>query len=151
MKTSGKTLYIALAAALALSLAFTACSDGGGGGSGKKTVVNVSITPPDKTEYVLGEDSQLDLAGLTVTVTFSDGSSLTLHGEDLAVTGFDPGAEGEQTVTVSYDKNGIAFERTFTVRVTSGESAPTYSVSASPLASFGALQTPYEPPAAQTV
>ncbi len=64
------------------------------------TLEGVSIvTLPGKTEYWLGES--LDTTGLTLLVTYSDGSTEEITG-GFAVTGFDSSVLGEQTLTVSY-------------------------------------------------
>ncbi|MCL2127303.1 MAG: bacterial Ig-like domain-containing protein, partial [Treponema sp.] len=117
-----KKLFYLGAAILAFAVVFTACSGGDDSGPGKKTIVNVAITPPVKTQYT-DEDTALDLTGLEVTVTFSDGSGITFSGSDVTVTGFTPGTEGEQTITVTYNKNGITFEKSFTVNVSAAGAA----------------------------
>jgi hypothetical protein len=65
-----------------------------------KPVQSIAITrPPDKTEYLLGED--LDLTGLVVTVTFDDNTTEPAAIADLTVSGYDKTTPGNYTVTVS--------------------------------------------------
>ena len=82
---------------------------------------SIAVTSnPTKTAYVEGD--ALDLAGLIIMATYSDGSSKAVteyttspaNGEVL-----DTG--GDQTITVSYTDNGVTENATFTVNV---ESAP---------------------------
>ena len=88
------------------------------GDTEKPVLEGISIVSgPDKTDYVQGEE--LDLKGLAVEAQYSDGSSVALEeGEDgYTVTGYDPQAAGEQTITVSYQE----YTATFTVTVTEKE------------------------------
>jgi len=81
------------------------------------TLESIAVTtPPIKTTYKVGE--ALDLTGLVVTATYSDGSTSV-------VTGFttDPdngsalNTEGSVTVTISYAKDDITKSTTFDVQV----------------------------------
>ena len=88
------------------------------GDTAKPVLEGISIVSgPDKTDYVQGEE--LDLKGLAVEAQYSDGSSVALEeGEDgYTVTGYDPQATGEQTITVSYQE----YTATFTVNVAEKE------------------------------
>jgi len=68
------------------------------------------LNQPSKTEYWVGES--LDTTGLTLTVTYSDGSTETLT-EGFNVSGFNSTTAGTKTVSVTF-KGKIA---TFTVTV----------------------------------
>lgn len=68
------------------------------------------VTPPDKTEYQIGEE--LNLTGLKVEAVYSDESTIDVTTR-AAVTGFESETAGEKTITVSY--RGL--EKTFTVTV----------------------------------
>ncbi len=88
------------------------------------TLDKIEITSPEKTEYTQGE--KLDLSGLVVTAIYSDGSEVQLQDNDYTVSGYDPNAIGEQTVTVTYGGKTA----TFTIIVTENKqptdpSAPT--------------------------
>ena len=63
---------------------------------------------PTKIEYWVGES--LDTTGLTLTATYSDGSTQEIT-EGFSVTGYDSELVGEQQVTVTYE----GFTATFTV------------------------------------
>lgn len=69
-------------------------------------------TPPTKTEYYKG-DAALDTTGLTITVTYSDGSTKDLT-EGFITSGFDTGEAVEaQTITVTY----LGKSAEFTVKI----------------------------------
>ncbi|WP_159618472.1 Ig-like domain-containing protein [Ruania rhizosphaerae] len=55
---------------------------------------------PDRVEYTQGEE--LDLTGLEVTATYSDGVESVLDNDALAVTGYNPDTLGVQTLGVLY-------------------------------------------------
>lgn len=65
---------------------------------------NISIASlPTKTSYTYKMDS-LDLSGLALTVTYSDGTTENVTDTSkMKVTGFDNSKTGEQTVTVEYE------------------------------------------------
>ncbi|PWD51483.1 hypothetical protein C8046_13285 [Serinibacter arcticus] len=73
------------------------------------------VTPPSKTDYVLGES--LDLAGLAVTATFSDETVADVPLTALTVTGFDGTTVGTQTITLTYEVEGRQQTATFDVTV----------------------------------
>ena len=79
----------------------------------KVTVSSVSIaTLPEKTAYNYKFGS-LDLTGLSLTVTYSDGSTETVTDTSkMNVTGFDSSKTGEQTVTVEYEDATASFNVT---------------------------------------
>lgn len=70
----------------------------------EKTISSVSIaTLPTKTSYTYKTDN-LDLSGLALTVTYSDGTTETVTDTSkMKVTGFDNKTVGTQTVTVEYE------------------------------------------------
>ncbi|MBQ7838277.1 MAG: leucine-rich repeat protein [Clostridia bacterium] len=69
-----------------------------------KTVSSIAIAKlPSKTAYTYRNDS-LDLSGLALTVTYSDGTTETVTDTSkMKVTGFDNSKTGKQTVTVEYE------------------------------------------------
>ncbi len=75
------------------------------------TATEIVVTPPKKTEYVMGDE--LDRTGMTVTAVLKDGGNMPIHA--YTVSGYDPYTTGEQTVTVTL--NGISLSDTFTVNV----------------------------------
>lgn len=73
------------------------------------TVVGLAVTtPPDVTRYVVGD--ALDLTGLVVTATLSDGTTRVVPVGDLAVAGYDAAVAGTQVVTVSWGEVHASFE-----------------------------------------
>ena len=75
------------------------------------TATKIVVTPPKKTEYVLGDE--LDYTGMTVTAVLEDGGNMPIHA--YTVSGYDPYATGKQTLTVTL--NGLSLSDTFTVNV----------------------------------
>ena len=65
-----------------------------------------------KNEYIEGEE--LDLTGIVLTVTWTDGTTTNLALADVTVTGFDAAKLGEQTLTDSNDT--VSCEITVTVK-----------------------------------
>jgi Bacterial Ig-like domain (group 3)./The GLUG motif. len=80
-------------------------------------LVSIAVTtPPSKTAYFTGES--LDLGGLVVTGTWSDGSEETLEVAEEHISGFDSSAPATgQVVTITYE----GLTATFTVTI---EEAP---------------------------
>jgi|GEM_PF-2274574 len=78
---------------------------------------SIAVTaPPTKTVYTVGEP--LDLAGMAVTATYSDGSSKLVTGyTTIPINNTVLGTAGSQTVTVSYTEDGVISTATFTVLV----------------------------------
>ncbi len=68
---------------------------------------SISVTTqPSKTKYNYGEE--LDLAGLVVTATFSDGLTETV--DNYTVSGYDPETYGSQTVRIAYNGRSTTFK-----------------------------------------
>lgn len=78
-------------------------------------LASLTVTPPSRTEYKLGED--LDLHGLAVVANYVNGTSAEVDPGDCEITGFDSLTPGEQTVAVAYTENGITKTGEFTVTV----------------------------------
>ena len=80
-------------------------------------VANVSLTgieivsEPDKASYIVGED--LDLSGLEIEATYSDGSTSYVDVSLDMVSGFNSSKVGTQTLTITYR----GYTATFTVDV----------------------------------
>lgn len=79
----------------------------------KLTLVN----PPAKTKYALGEE--LDLSGIKIVLTESNGSQREVDPEDenVEISEFDPKKEGEQEIIISYTIDGKKLSIRFTVEV----------------------------------
>ena len=84
-------------------------------------VTGIEVTSlPNKTVYKQGEN--LNVAGMVVTVTYSDGTT-SLIDDAFTLTGYDANTLGEQTVTVHHE----GFTATFTVTVMQGIDIPIYN------------------------
>ncbi len=83
-----------------------------------RVVQSIAVTPPAKTEYEIGE--RLNVAGASVTVTYSDATQETVSIADCEITGFDSSTAGEKTITVSYGGHSASF----TVTVVAEEEDP---------------------------
>ena len=80
----------------------------------KPAVTGVAIAQmPDKTAYLVGRE--LDLSGMIVTVSYSDGTSVET--KDYTVSGYDANTVGQQTITVTCEGQEVSF----TVRVVGTE------------------------------
>ena len=64
-------------------------------------------TPPTKTEYLVGEE--LDLTGMVVTATYTDGTTKIVEHSKLTVSGFDNTTAGEKQITVTYEGKTATF------------------------------------------
>ncbi|MFW2512645.1 bacterial Ig-like domain-containing protein [Demequina sp. SO4-13] len=68
------------------------------------TVESIEVTQlPTKTDYMVGDD--LDLDGLEATATWTDSATSVLAADEFTVTGFDSSAAGGVTRTVTYDED----------------------------------------------
>ncbi|MDR2446330.1 MAG: leucine-rich repeat protein [Treponema sp.] len=74
--------------------------------SSSLTSITVS-SPPTKTVYAVGE--ALDLTGLVVTGTYSDGSTKTEAVAPANISGYDSSAEGSKTLTVTINGKTASF------------------------------------------
>ena len=70
-------------------------------------VTGITVTAPEKLEYEIGEE--LDLTGMIVTATYSNGTTVELT-EGFTVTGFDSATAGTKTVTVTYGEFTATFD-----------------------------------------
>jgi len=94
--------------AVVIGFSMVSCSDG----SGSKDLVRITVTPPTKIEYNIG-DKTLDTSGMKITATYSDGSTETVSISEVNISGFDSSTAGIKTITVKYDDKSV----TFTVNV----------------------------------
>jgi hypothetical protein len=84
-----------------------------------KTLSSIAVkTLPTKTSYTI--DESLDLAGLVITATYSDGSTADISDTaKFSASGFNSSAAtASQTITVSYTEDGVTQTTTFTVAIT---------------------------------
>ena len=74
------------------------------------TLVSISVTAPTKVAYTTA-DTVLDLAGMVVTATYSDGSTKAIA-TGYTVSTVDFSTTGEKTVTVTYEGKTATFKIT---------------------------------------
>lgn len=72
---------------------------------------SIIVTPPEKTEYILGEE--FDKTGMVVTAILPDGSKVNTNA--YSMRGYYSTITGEQTITITLD--GSKLKQTFTVNV----------------------------------
>jgi cytochrome c-type biogenesis protein CcmE len=73
---------------------------------------SIAVTsPPKKTEYYTGEE--IELAGLAVKGTWSDGSTAQLNITKNEISGYDITRGGAQNVTISYSRKTTTFPVTY--------------------------------------
>ncbi|MEY8515518.1 bacterial Ig-like domain-containing protein [Lachnospiraceae bacterium 29-84] len=77
--------------------------------------VSLALTKPKKVTYQVGQ--KLDVAGMTLTVFYSNGSKKPVKPSDCSITGFDSSKEGVQKITVTYTEQGIAVTAMFEATV----------------------------------
>ena len=67
----------------------------------------MTITAPSKTEY--NEYEELDLTGLALNLTYTNGSERTIK-TGYTISGYDPSVLGTQTITVTYNGESATFD-----------------------------------------
>ncbi|MDR0623981.1 MAG: bacterial Ig-like domain-containing protein [Treponema sp.] len=98
------------------------------------TLVSIAVTaPPTKTTYNQGES--LDLTGLVVTGTYSDGSTAPLAVTMANISGFDSAAAGIKTVMVTVEEKTASFSVTV-------NPAPVYTVTVNSLTNGAVSASP---------
>jgi peptide/nickel transport system substrate-binding protein len=98
-----KKLFAALAILL-FSFGLVACTT-------EVTETAITVTAPTKIVYEL--DDEINLTGMLVKVTMSDGTQVTLSPDKYTVSGFNSATAGQKTITVTYG----TLTATFTVTV----------------------------------
>jgi len=155
MKKAGKLFSVVALAMIVVVLGLTAC---GGGSSGpKKSLVSIDVNG-FKNTFNLGEE--FSIGDLSVIATYSDATTQTFTAADLKgltidSSAYNKNAVGNYSIIVTYQGQiGV-----YTVTVIDPDDPggpivppdPTFSITASVLASFGSMQMPYTQPYAQTV
>ncbi len=72
----------------------------------KKGIRELTLVPPDKTDYLVGE--ALDLSGMVLTAVYADDTSRVIA-SDYTVTGYNQTTAGSQTISVTYDGKVATF------------------------------------------
>jgi len=108
---------VALVIVVSMTALLTGCDNGTT--SGGKTLVSIAVTtPPTKIVYTIGDT--LDLSGLVVTATYSDGSTVAVSISAANVRGFDSSSTGSKKITITYEGKTADF----TVTVSDGTQTP---------------------------
>ena len=94
-----------------------------GGSSADPICYELTVSGSYKTEYNLGEE--LNLNGIKLTATWTNGTTSTLSLGDVTIEGYDKNTVGNQTISLSYGA-AVAY---ITVRVTPKSSKITVNVS----------------------
>jgi len=110
MKKNRKIGLIAFIAVIALTmsaLSLTGCNNSVESTPPPvKTLTGIKVTTfPTKTEYAISDS--LNLAGLVVTATYSDGTKKTVT--DYTTNGFDSTTVGDKTITVTHEGKTATF------------------------------------------
>lgn len=78
------------------------------------TLESITVTAPDKTEYTVGEE--LDTTGFKVIAVYSNGVEKEVT-DQANLSGYDKSTAGTQTITVTFEENGVSKTGTFQVVV----------------------------------
>lgn len=81
----------------------------------KAELTDIVVTPPAQTEYVIGDE--LNLEGFKVTAKYSDNTQKEISADQVEISGYDKNQTGSQKVTVSYTEDGITKTGNFEVTV----------------------------------
>lgn len=100
-----------------------------------QTATSITVTPPAKTEYILGD--KFDKTGMAVTAVLPDGSSVNTNA--YTMRGFNSAIAGTQTIVITLD--GSKLKQTFTVNV----SFPQITIDQSPLSATYASVSSIKP------
>lgn len=88
----------------------------GGSSTPAKTLSSITVTPPTKTTYTVGDS--FDATGMVVTATYSDASTADVTSSATTDFATQVASAGNKTVTVSYSEEGITKTGAFNITVT---------------------------------
>ncbi len=98
----------------------------GGSSTPTKTLSSITVTPPTKITYAVGDT--FDATGMVVTATYSDATTADVTASATTDFATQVATAGEKTVTVSYTEEGVTVTGTFSITVSaSGTTTVTYS------------------------
>ena len=80
----------------------------------KATLTGITATKT-KTAYTVGD--KFDISDLTVTASYSDGSTKKVTGYTTNASALDINTAGTKTLTVTYEENGVTVKTTVTIQV----------------------------------
>jgi uncharacterized repeat protein (TIGR02543 family) len=101
---SGRALCAAVSAAALFAL--IGCSSPGGNESGPPTLISITVET-SKDVYIQGEALKPDT--ITITGTYSDGTTQKIDISDAVITGYDKTKAGTQTITVTAEGKSDTF------------------------------------------
>ncbi len=98
-----------------------------GGSTPTKTLSSITVTPPTKTTYTVGD--AFDATGMVVTATYSDATTADVTNSATTDFATQVASAGNKTVTVSYTEGAATKTDTFniTVNPASGSSTVTFT------------------------
>ena len=76
-------------------------------------IAKIILTEPIKKEYIVKEETTLNLDGGYITIKYKNGSPdkiVNLTDENIIITGFDGNVIGEQVITINYKGNRLTFK-----------------------------------------
>ena len=88
----------------------------GGSSTPTKTLSSITVTPPTKTTYNVGDT--FDATGMVVTATYSDATTDDVTASATTDFATQVASAGNKTVTVSYTEGGVTRTDTFDITVT---------------------------------
>lgn len=89
-----------------------------GGDTPSKTLSSITVTPPTKTAYTVGE--AFDATGMVVTATYSDATTADVTSSVTTDFATQVASAGNKTVTVTYTEDGTTVTGSFAITVSSG-------------------------------
>lgn len=98
----------------------------GAGSSTPKTLSSITVTPPTKTVYTVGES--FNASGMSVTATYSDATTADVTSSVTTDFATQVASAGNKTVTVSYTEGGVTATGTFVITVNSAGGSSTSSL-----------------------
>ena len=76
-------------------------------------ISEIILTEPNKKEYIVKEETTLNLDGGLLTIKYKNGSQdkiIDLKNENVIISGFDGNTVGKQTITVDYKGRKVTYE-----------------------------------------
>lgn len=87
----------------------------GGSSTPIKTLSSITVTPPTKTTYTVGDT--FDATGMVVTATYSDETTADVTSSATTDFATQVASAGNKTVTVSYTEDGVTATSSFNITV----------------------------------
>jgi len=94
-----------------------------GGDTPSKTLSSITVTPPTKTAYTVGE--AFDATGMVVTATYSDATTADVTSSVTTDFATQVSSAGNKTVTVSYTEDSVTATGSFAITVSASTGSTT--------------------------